>query len=324
MIVDCAQYRHGVRQNVGPLDVVTAAERAKLADGFIWLGLHEPNESELDEVGRAFGLHELAVEDATAKHQRPKLEDYDGSFLVVLKTARYHDDREEIDFGEINLFLGSGYVIAVRHGEGSDLRVARQRLESRPDLVTIGPAAAAWAILDKVVDDYEPVAAGIDNDIAEVEKEVFAARDVDATQRIYFLRREVIEFHRAVQPLVGPLESLETGVAIQLDDQIRRYFRDVADHARRIDEQLHDQRDLLTGALDANLSLITLRQNEVVRAISAWAAIIALPTFIASVYGMNFDDMPELHSEVGYPLALLAMALVVMVMYRFFKRIRWL
>ena len=324
MIVDCAQYSNGVRQNVGSLDIETAAERAKHGEGFVWLGLHDPSQDELDRVGDAFGLHELALEDSYSKHQRPKLEDYEGSYFVVFKTAHYDDEREEIDFGEINMFLGSGYVIVVRHGRASDLKIARQRLEGRPELIAAGPAAAAWAILDKVVDDYEPVAAGIDNDISEVEREVFASRDVDATQRIYFLRREVIEFHRAVQPLVGPLESLESGVVIDLDDQIRRYFRDVADHARRIDEQLHDQRDLLTGALDANLSLITLRQNAVVRSISAWAAIIALPTFIASVYGMNFDDMPELHTEIGYPLALLTMALVVVTMYRFFKRIRWL
>ncbi|MCL4287946.1 MAG: magnesium and cobalt transport protein CorA, partial [Thermoleophilia bacterium] len=294
MIVDCAQYSGGVRQDAGPLDVETAAERARGGDGFVWLGLHEPSVGELDRVGRAFGLHELALEDASSKHQRPKLEDYDGSYFVVLKTAHYDDEREEVDFGEINLFLGRGYVIAVRHGRASALALARERLERRPDLVAVGPAAAAWAILDKVVDDYEPVTAGIENDILEVEDEVFATRDVDATRRIYFLRREVIEFHRAVQPLIGPLEALEGGLVVELDEQIRRYFRDVADHARRIDEQLQDQRELLTGVLDSNLALITLRQNEVVRVISAWAAIVAVPTFIASVYGMNFEHMPEL------------------------------
>jgi len=324
VIVDCAQYSGGVRQDAGPLDVETAAERARDGEGFVWLGLHEPSAAELEQVGRAFGLHELALEDASSKHQRPKLEDYDGSYFVVLKTAHYDDEREEIDFGEINLFLGRGYVIAVRHGRASALAPARERLEGRPDLVAVGPAAAAWAILDKVVDDYEPVTVGIENDIAEVENEVFAARDVDATRRIYFLRREVIEFHRAVQPLIGPLESLESGLVVELDEQIRRYFRDVADHARRVDEQLQDQRELLTGVLDSNLALITLRQNEVVRVISAWAAIIAVPTFIASVYGMNFEHMPELRSEAGYPLALLVMAAVVIAMYRFFKRIRWL
>ncbi len=325
MIVDCAQYCNGVRQDVGPLDVRTAAERAARDDGgFVWLGLHEPDPAELEEVRDAFDLHELAIEDAGASHQRPKLEDYDGSFFAVLKTARYDDDKEEVEFGEINLFLGSGYVIAVRHGAGSDLKPARKRLEARPDLVEVGPAAAAWAILDKVVDDYEPVAAGLDNDISEVEQEVFADQNADVTQRIYFLRREVVEFHRAVQPLIAPLESLERGVVIEVDEQIRRYFRDVADHAQRVDEQLQDQRELLTAALDSNLALINLRQNEVVRAISAWAAIIAVPTFLASIYGMNFEHMPELGWAAGYPLALAVMAVAVVSMYRFFRRIDWL
>lgn len=324
MIVDCAQYCQGVRQDVGPLDIETAAERAKRDDGFVWLGLQEPDDAELAQVGEAFGLHELAIEDAGAQHQRPKLEDYEGSFFVVLKTARYDDEREEVQFGEINLFLGSGYVIAIRHGAASELKTARKLLEARPDLIKVGPAAAAWAILDKVVDDYEPVAAGLDNDISEVEQEVFSDNHADSTQRIYFLRRVVIEFHRAVQPLIAPLKSLEKGVVIEVDEHIRRYFRDVADHAQRVDEQLQDQRELLNAALDSNLALITLRQNEVVRAISAWAAIIAVPTFVASVYGMNFDSMPELRWGLGYPVALAVMAIAVVLMYRFFKRIDWL
>ncbi len=323
MIVDCAHYCDGVRQEAGPLDFETAAERAKHRDGFVWLGLHAPDEAERAEVGRLFGLHELALEDASAKHQRPKLEDYEGSYFVVLKTARYDDEREEVDFGEINLFLGRGYVIAVRHGAPSDLASARRRLEARPDLIKVGPAAAAWAILDKVVDDYGPVAAGIDNDIAEVEQEVFE-NESDVTARIYFLRREVIEFHRAVQPLIAPLESLEKGMVVEIDDQIQRYFRDVADHTRRIDDQLHDQRDLLGGVLEANLSLVTLRQNNVIRSISAWAAIITVPTFIASVYGMNFEHMPELASEFGYPLALGVMLAVAGVLYWRFRRAGWL
>jgi magnesium transporter len=159
LIVDCAQYRDGVRQDAGPLDIETAAGRAKQGDGFVWLGFHDPTDAELARAAKAFGLHELAIEDSHHKHQRPKLEDYDGSYFVVLKTAHYDDEREEIDFGEINLFLGSGYVIAIRHGRASDLKQARLRLEGRPDLVAVGPAAAAWAILDQVVDDYEPVAA---------------------------------------------------------------------------------------------------------------------------------------------------------------------
>ena len=323
MIVDCAQYHHGSRRQAGKLGIEDAAKEAREGDGFVWLGLRDPDQEELNRMAQAFGLHELAIEDALVAHQRPKLEDYDGSYFVVLKTARYDDEREEVEFGEINVFLGPGYVITVRHGAASDLAEARRRLEARPDLIDAGPAAAAWAILDKVVDDYEPVAEGIDNDISEVEDEVFADGG-DTTQRIYFLKREVIEFHRAVRPLLLPLESLESGKIVEVDEGIRRFFSDVADHARRIDEQLLAQRELLTGILEANLALISLRQNEVVRSISAWAAIIAVPTFIASIYGMNFEHMPELGWEGGYPAALALMAIAIALMYRFFKRIDWL
>lgn len=323
MIVDCAHYVGGTRQHQGPLDLETAAARARERTGFVWLGLHEPSPAELNEVGAAFGLHELAVEDAGGSHQRPKIEDYDGSFFVVVKTAHYHDEREEVEFGEVNLFLGADYVIAVRHGAGSELVTARRRFEARPDLVKIGPAAAAWAIIDKVVDDYEPVAAGLDKDITEVEDQVFAQTH-DPTQRIYFLKREVIEFHRAVQPLIAPLQSLQAGTIVALDETIARFFRDVADHAIRVDDQLNDQRDLIEGILQANLSLITLKQNAVVRTISAWAAIIAVPTFVASVYGMNFENMPELGWGLGYPGALTLMLVAVVVIYRYFKRIEWI
>ena len=323
-VVDCAVYVEGARLPGRFTHDRALAEVRRRGEGFVWIGLHEPDSRQLTGIADVFGLHELAVEDAGAEHQRPKLEDYEGSFFVVLKTARYDDEHEEVQFGEINLFLGRGYVIAIRHGAASDLKVARKRLEARPDLVEVGPAAAAWAILDKVVDDYEPVAAGLDNDNSEVEQEVFSEHHDDSTQRIYFLRRVVIEFHRAVQPLIAPLESLEKGIVIEVDEQIRRYFRDVADHAQHVDEQLQDQRELLTAALDSNLALITLRQNEVVRAISAWAAIIALPTFIASIYGMNFDNMPELHWGAGYPIAVALMVVAVAGMFRFFKRIHWL
>ncbi len=326
MIVDCAHYLSGARCHAGSLGVEEAARRAREGAGFVWLGLHDPTAAELNEVGEAFGLHELAVEDAGESHQRPKIEEYEGSFFVVVRTARYDDEREEVEFGEINLFLGSGYLIAVRHGIASGLTAARKRFEARPDLVEIGSAAAAWAIVDAVVDDYEPVAAGLEKDITEIEEQVFTETvGHDATtQRIYFLKREVIEFHRAVQPLIAPLESLVAGTIFEIDDHIARFFRDVADHATRVDDQLNDQRDLLEGILQANLSLISLRQNEVVRSISAWAAIIAVPTFIASIYGMNFDDMPELGWGLGYPGVLALMVLAVLAIHRYFKRIEWL
>jgi magnesium transporter len=322
-IVDCAHYRDGVRQHEGPLDVEQAARAARGEGDFVWLGLVEPSDEEMGSVAAAFGLHELAVEDAKHAHQRPKLEDYDDSFFVVLRPARYDDVAEEVEFGEIHLFIGGAYLIAVRHGAASELGPARQRLEARPDLLRFGPAAAAWAIVDKVVDDYAPVVDGLETDIEEVEQQIFTDA-ADPTERIYRLKREVIEFHRAASPLLGPLEQLERGAFPRVDERLRSFFRDVADHARRIDEQVMGQRELLTSVLEANLALQSVRQNEVVRQISAWAAIIAVPTFIASVYGMNFEHMPELDSPIGYPLALAVMAVCVFVLHGFFRRIHWL
>ena len=323
MIVDCAHYRDGKRQNEGALPLEDAADYCVGGGEFVWLGLKEPTDDELRRVGDMFGLHALALEDALNAHQRPKLEDYEGSLFIVLRTARYDDAAEEVVFGEIHLFVGSGYVIAVRHGEGSELGPARRHLEEREDLLRSGPAAVVWAIVDKVVDDYAPVVAGIEHDIEEVEEEIFG-NQADATQRIYFLKREVIEFHRAVAPLLGPLEGLEHGARVELSDELRRYFRDVHDHARRVDEQVMGQRELLTSILEANLALLGVQQNAVVRAISAWAAIIAVPTFLASIWGMNFEHMPELDTSWGYPVALVSMAIAIVVLYRFFKRIDWL
>jgi magnesium transporter len=324
MIVDCAHYRAGERQQRDPLEIETAAEiAAGAADGeFVWLGLRDPTEEELDLVQKGFDLNPLAVEDARHAHQRPKMEDYDGSVFVVLRPARYVDEEESVEFGEIHLFLAPHYAIAVRRGEASELKGARQRVE-RSDLLGHGVGAVTWAVLDKVVDDYLPVVEGIDNDIQEVEQDVFA-RGNDSTQRIYFLKREVIEFHRAVSPLLPNLEALERGAYPQVDDELRRYFRDVADHARRIDEQINSQRELLTSILEANLALLSVKQNEVVRSISAWAAIIAVPTFLASIWGMNFEYMPELDERWGYPLALAMMVVAAVTLYRLFRRIQWL
>jgi magnesium transporter len=326
VIVDCAHYEDGQRQHDGPIEIDEAAKRCGSgANSFAWVGLKEPSAEELERVGEAFDLHELALEDAMNAHQRPKLEDYGDSLFIVLRTARYDDAKEEVEFGEIHLFVGSDYVIAVRHGEASELKPARKRLEEHEGMLEAGPGAVVWAIVDKVVDDYLPVVAGIDNDIEEVEDEIFAQRS-DSTQRIYFLKREVIEFHRAVRPLLAPLESLQYGgqPGIGVSDELKRFFRDVHDHARVVDEQVASQRELLTSILEANLALLGVQQNEVVRSISAWAAIIAVPTFLASIWGMNFEHMPELREGWAYPAALVLMAVAIFSLYRFFKRIEWL
>jgi magnesium transporter len=326
MIIDSAHYKDGARQHEEALTAEQAAEiwRHSGEGEFVWIGLHEPEEGDLEELQALFGLHELAVEDAHAAHQRPKIEDYDKDVFVVLRTAHYHEDREEVHFGEIHIFAGRGYVITVRHGVGSELGPARERLEDRPDLLKLGAASALWAIVDKVVDDYIPVADAIDDDIGEVEKEVFDDDVPAPTARIYYLKREVIEFHRAVGPLLTPLAALEQGAYERVAEELRDFFRDVADHARRVDEQVNSQRDLLTSVLEANLALVSVNQNEVVKKISSIAAIVAVPTLITGIYGMNFDHIPELHFRYGYPLALAAMAVCVSALVAFFRRIDWL
>jgi magnesium transporter len=326
MIVDCAHYKDGVRQHEEALTPERAAELKGAAGNgeFVWIGLHDPEPGDLERMQSLFGLHELAVEDAMQPHQRPKIEDYGEDVFIVLKTAHYHEDREIVHFGEIHLFAGPGYVISVRHGPGSELATARKRLEARPDLLAQGAASAVWAVLDKVVDDYIPVADAIEDDVEEVEKDVFDDDIPAPTARIYNLKREVIEFHRAVWPLLNPLETLEQGGFERIPEELRSYFRDVADHAKRVDEQVSAQRELLTSVLQANLSLVSVNQSEVVKKISAIFGIIAVPTFIASVYGMNFDNMPELHWHYGYAYALALMALCVVALVAFFRRIDWL
>jgi magnesium transporter len=326
MIVDSAHYKDGARQHEEALTPEQAAElRGTTGPGeFVWIGLHEPEPGDLEQLQKLFGLHELAVEDAQQAHQRPKIEDYDQDVFIVLKTAHYHEDQEVVHFGEIAMFAGPGYVISVRHGPGSELSSARQRLEARPDLLKLGASSAVWAVLDKVVDDYIPVVDAIEDDIEEVEKDVFDDDIPAPTARIYNLKREVIEFHRAVWPLLSPLGTLEQGGYERIPDELVSYFRDVADHARRVDEQVSSQRELLTSVLEANLALVSVNQNEVVKKISAIAGIIAVPTFIASVYGMNFDNMPELHWHYGYVLALGLMAICVVVLVTFFRRIDWI
>src|SRR5690242_13017641 len=312
MIVDCAHYKDGARQHEDALTPEQAAEiRHQAGEGeFVWIGIHEPESNDLDRLAELFSLHELAVEDAHNAHQRPKIEEYGDDTFIVLRTAHYHEDREEVHFGEIHLFAGPGFVISVRHGPGSELASARERLEKRPDLLKLGAASAVWAVVDKVVDDYLPVAEAIEDDIEEVEKEVFDDDVPAPTQRIYNLKREVIEFHRAVGPLLSPLESLEEGAYERIPEELRRFFRDVSDHARRVDEQITSQRELLTSVLEANLALVGVRQNEVVKKISSVAAIVAVPTLITGIYGMNFDHIPELHWRFGYPAALLTMVIL--------------
>ena len=322
MIVDCAHYKDGGRQHAGPLPIDEAARR-RCEDGFVWLGLHDPDPDELREVAERFDLPALAVEDAMHAHQRPKLEDYENGYFLVLHTARYLDDREEVEFGEVHVFTGPGFVIVVRHGTASELHAARERLEGHPELLSEGTTAAVWAIVDKIVDDYEPVEAGLENDVEEVEVAVFGESS-DETRRIYFLRRELAEFYRAVHPLLQPLEELVSSEHPDISARMREHMRDVADHVKRVEDAIVTQRELLTSILQANLAVISVQQNDVVKKISGWAAVIAVPTLIASIYGMNFKYMPELQWRYGYPATLAAIVTIGFVLHRVLRRAGWL
>jgi magnesium transporter len=323
VIVDCAVYDKG-RRRTGTLEIEEAAAACHDAESFVWLGLYEPTEQEFEQVRRAFDLHELAVEDAIEAHQRPKLEVYDESIFVVLRTVRYVDAIEQVEFGEIQVFVGDGFVVHVRHGEASALRDARRRIEARPDLLELGPGAVLYAVLDRVVDDYLPAVHGLENDIREVELEVFDESGANPVERIYKLKREVIEMHQASVPLLEPLDLLTTRTFPWVHDDFREYFRDVRDHLQRVRDEVVAFRDLLTSVLEANLTRVSVRQNEDMRKISAWVAIAAVPTAVAGIYGMNFKHMPELDEVWAYPAVLLLIAISCVVLHRFFRRSGWL
>jgi magnesium transporter len=322
VLVDCAVYEEG-RRRPGELRLEEAYEACRRDGTFAWLGLFEPTEDEFDSVRREFDLHELAVEDAIKAHQRPKLEVYGDSLFIVLKTARWRPESETVEFGEILVFVGDGFLVSVRHGE-TELHGVRLRLEQRPDLLRLGEGAALHAIVDRVVDDYEPVVASLDVAITEVESEVFSHGRSNPAERIYALKRQVLELDGAVAPLVEPVHLLANGAYPLIPEELQTYFRDVEDHLRRLAARVRDHRDLLTSVLTANLTQFSVRQNEDVRRISAWAAIIAVPTAIAGIYGMNFDHMPELGWTLGYPLALALIAAVCVTLYWRFRKTGWL
>jgi magnesium transporter len=323
VIVDCAIYENGVRRD-GKVELQHAYDERHEPGKFVWIGLYEPTEEEFDSLRREFALHPLAVEDAIHAHQRPKLEVYDEMVFLVLKTARYVDPTEVIELGEVLVFLGDDFLITVRHGEASSLTAVRERLDAEPRRLKHGPSSALHAILDQIVDDYQPAIEGLETDIDEVEEQLFSGERVNPAERIYRLQREVLGFRKATAPLVEPMDRLARGHYAQIHPEIRDYFRDVNDHLIRVREQLDAMRDLLAGSLQANLAQVAVRQNDDVRRISAWVAIIAVPTAIAGIYGMNFEHMPELKWEFGYPAAVLAMLIICAALYRYFKKVGWL
>ena len=338
----------GVVNNAVYVDGTRVASPATLAETFAllaekpgslaWIGLYRPESALLVELAEQFGLHELAVEDAVVAHQRPKLERYGDTMFMVLRAANYDDEDEQVLFGELHVFAGANFVITVRHSEGPDLSIVRKHMESTPEAMEGGTEAVLYAILDAVVDGYKPVVEGLANDIDEIETQVFDG-DPKVSRRIYELNREVIEFQRAVAPLKAMLVQFSEGFADgHVEEHLEPLLRDIADHVTQDTEKIDEFRTLLRDILAVNTSLVGQRQNEEAqrlseanndqanqtRRISGWAAILFAPSLIGSIYGMNFDFMPELHQTWGYPAALGAMAASSLILYIVFKRRGWL
>jgi magnesium transporter len=321
--VDSAIYRDGRRESItGDISDALDAARQR-GDCFIWIGLHEPTSEEFDLVKDELNLHPLAVEDAVKAHQRPKLERYDDSIFVVLKTVTYIEEGSDIEVGEIMLFVGHDFVITVRHGEGNPLGSVRRRLEADRELLATGPSAVLYGICDQVVDTYGIVAHSVEADIIALERRVFHPQRGEVTEDIYALKREVLEFRAAEDPLIPAIEDIVKGRVAVCAGTVD-YFRDVLDHLLRVDGMVDAHNELLTNVLNAHLSLVGAQQNEDMRKISAWAAVLAVPTMVAGIYGMNFDHMPELHWTLGYPLVLCVVAAMCVVLYRRFKKSGWL
>ncbi|MFI9294048.1 magnesium/cobalt transporter CorA [Streptomyces gardneri] len=327
VIVDSAIYRDG-RRTQGPADLSDALDEARVTgDAFLWVGLYEPSEAEFAHVASEFALHPLAVEDALKAHQRPKLEVYDDSLFVVLKPVVYEPESDRVSSGELMVFIGDCFVVTVRHGEGAALAAVRKRLEAEPAVLRHGPTAVLYAVSDAVVDHYLEVAGELQVDLEELEADVFAptgGNPSNTAERIYTAKRQVLEFRRASGPLAGPLARLTTGSVPFVNEHAQPFFRDVNDHLLRSNEQVEGLDRLLSDVLSAHLAQMGVRQNDDMRKISAWAAMAAVPTMIAGIYGMNFDHMPELGWTWSYPALIVLMAGIVTGLYRLFKRRGWL
>jgi magnesium transporter len=326
VIVDNALYRSGIRVDCGTETADLAGVRALAigAEDFVWIGLHEPTPEELAAVADLYDLHPLAVEDALSAHQRPKLERYDDSLFMALKTLWYVDEEDAVETGEINMFVGPKFVVTVRHGEGGGLHQARLQLEGMQKLLAHGPSAVVYAVCDQVVDRYEEVAASLVEDVDEVESSVFAPQRTNDAERIYVLKRELAEMRRAVLPLRDPVHRFATGAERRIDPEAAPYFRDVADHLARVAETIDELETLLTAVFEAHLAQITVQQNDDMRKISAAVGLVAAPTLIAGVYGMNFQHMPELGWMLGYPMSLLMMAGSSLAIWIVARRAGWL
>jgi magnesium transporter len=332
-VVDCAVYVDGVRLPGRFTHDRALAEVRRRGDGFVWIGLHEPDEEQITGIADVFGLHELAVEDAVHAHQRPKLERYDDTLFMVLKTVRYRGpgagpdgaaELEVVATGEVMAFLGRDFVITVRHGEHSGLHDVRRRLEADPEQLALGPSTVLHAVADHIVDGYLAATEAIEDDIDELEREVFTPRSAPDAERIYAMKREVLELRRAVVPLGGPLRKLTEGYSALVPHEVRSYFRDVDDHLVTVAERIASFNELLTTLVDAALAKITMQQNGDMRKITSWVAIVSVPTMVAGIYGMNFDEMPWLHWHYGFGTLLAITSVACLLLFRVFRRNQWL
>lgn len=322
-IVNCVAYSDGRR--VGAVDLASIGEILAQPGHFVWIGLHEPGEELLRQAQREFGLHDLAIEDAHRAHQRPKIELYGDSLFAVLRTVHVDRERQRIDFGETHIFLGASYIVTVRHGVSLPYVDVRARVESTPQLLRKGPAFAFYALMDFIVDQYFPVVDLLEQQLQELEDQIFGESfSRETTSRIYQLQRQLLEVKRVVSPLIDMCNRLVRFDSQLVPEDTRLYFRDVYDHIVRINEMVDTLRELLTTALEANLSLLSIGQNEVMKRFAAWGAIIALPTMVAGIYGMNFQFMPELSWPFSYPIVLALTVMLCAFLYARFKRASWL
>jgi magnesium transporter len=322
-VVACVAYAEGCR--VRDVEIPDISEALKEPGVFVWIGLHDPSPDLLRQIQKEFGLHDLAVEDAQVAHQRPKLEQYGDSIFVVLRPAILTSDQERIELGETHLFLGPRYIVSIRHGDTPGYAAVRTRCESTPGLLAKGPGFVLYAVMDFIVDHYFPVLDTLGDQLERLENEIFSEIfDRKTVERIYDLKRNLVEVKRAVSPLVDVCNRLVRFDMPLIPEDTRPYFRDVYDHAIRINEHVDTLRELLTGALEAHLSLTAVAQNDAMKKLAGWAAIIGVPTMVAGVYGMNFKFMPELEWRYGYPAVMAGMAALCVYLYYRFKHSGWL
>jgi magnesium transporter len=322
-IVNCAAYSKGKR--IANIPIKGVSDVLKESDKFVWIGLHEPSEELLKQVQEEFQLHDLAIEDAHRAHQRPKLETYGDTLFIVLRTAQINETQRKIDFGETHFFVGQNFILSVRHGSSLSYAEVRSRCESTPDLLAKGPGFALYAVVDSIVDQYFPVIDALEEELEKLEEKIFAEQSRrETTFEVYHLKRQLMEVKRAVSPLIEMCNRLMRFDLKVIPEDTRPYFRDIYDHVIRINEMIDNARELLSTALDANFSLMSISQNEVSKRFAGWAAIIGVPTLVAGIYGMNFNDMPELHWAYGYPVVITMTIGLCVFLYIHFKRSGWL